>query len=87
VLCPAHAQADRHALPLPLPTFKLLRYLQCHPLTALDQLNVSDSLQADAARLLRSYMRHILEHDLKTVPFLESLRNSDTPAPSYDRVP
>lgn len=74
VLCPDHHHTDPHALPMGLATFKLLRYLQSHPLPQIERLVISEQVRTEAERLLRAYLRALLERDLKTVAFLESLR-------------
>ncbi|MBP1464598.1 DNA repair protein RecO [Candidatus Chloroploca sp. M-50] len=75
VLCPLHRDADRMALVMAEPVFRLLRYLQSHPLGAVESLLLSPELRRDVERLLRAYVRQLLERDLKSVAFLdESLR-------------
>lgn len=76
-LCPRDAPADRAALPMSLNGFKLLRYLQSRPLAAVEAMALSTEVRAEIERLLRAYLRMLLERDLKSVAFLESLR----PAP------
>jgi DNA repair protein RecO (recombination protein O) len=72
-LCPRCAPADRTAVPMSLSAFKLLRFLQAQPLEAIDRLNISDATRAEAEKLMRSYIRRILERDLKSVAFLEEI--------------
>ena len=75
VLCPRCAQAERAALPMGLATFKLLRFLQAQPLEAVERLNISEGVRREAQLLLRSYIRRLLERDLKSVAFLEEVQN------------
>lgn len=72
-LCPRCAPADRAAIPMSLSAFKLLRFLQAQPLDAIERLNISDTTRAEAEKLLRAYIRRILERDLKSVAFLEEI--------------
>jgi DNA repair protein RecO (recombination protein O) len=54
--------------------FRLLRYLQSQPLEAVETMAISATVRAEAERLLRTYVRHIIERDLKSVTFLDSLQ-------------
>jgi DNA repair protein RecO (recombination protein O) len=76
VLCQNCASTDRTALPMSLGVFKLLRYLQNQSIEAIDQMNLSVVLRNEAERLLRATLRHILERDLKSVVFLDEVRQS-----------
>jgi DNA repair protein RecO (recombination protein O) len=75
-LCPRCAAADRAALPMSLSAFKLLRFLQAQPLHAIERLNISNPTRAEAEKLLRAYIRRMLERDLKSVAFLEEIQHS-----------
>lgn len=72
-LCPRCAPADRTALPMQLAAFKLLRFLQSQPAEAIERLTISPATRAEAEKLLRAYIRRILERDLKSVAFLEEI--------------
>jgi DNA repair protein RecO (recombination protein O) len=72
-LCARCATAERGAQPMSLSAFKLLRFLQSQPLEAIDRLNISDATRAEAEKLLRGYIRRILERDLKSVAFLDEI--------------
>jgi DNA repair protein RecO (recombination protein O) len=79
VLCQRDAAADRSALPIQLATFKLLRYLQQQPFAVIGQMHISPGVRHEAETLMRAYLRHILERDLKSVAFLEeTLRTNVT---------
>lgn len=78
VLCPRDASADRNALPMSLGAFKLLRYLQIggehgDPFAAAEQMQLSAGLRREAGQILRSYLRGILERELRSVAFLEEI--------------
>jgi DNA repair protein RecO (recombination protein O) len=75
-LCARCAMAERGAQPMSLSAFKLLRFLQAQPLEAIDRLNISDATRAEAEKLLRGYIRGILERDLKSVAFLDEITQS-----------
>ena len=76
VLCPRCAPADRAAMPMSLGAFKLLRFLQAQPLSAIDRLKLSTTVRDEAEKLLRAYIRRILERDMKSIAFLEEINNS-----------
>lgn len=75
-VCPRCAPSQRAALPLSLSAFKLLRFLQAQPLEAVERLNISPATRAEAELLLRTYLRRILERDLKSAAFLEEISNA-----------
>lgn len=79
MVCSEHASTDRNALPLHLHTFKLLRYLQNQPWDGVEHMSISAEVQAEAELLLRAYISHTLDRELKSVAFLESLRGMDNP--------
>jgi DNA repair protein RecO (recombination protein O) len=85
VLCPIHAQHDPHALPMSLATFKVLRYMQREPLDAVERLALSADVRDELETLLQAYLSAILGRTLKTVPFLDSLR--DHAATHHDDIP
>ena len=74
VLCPRCENTDRRALSMSLGAFKLLRYLQTQPAEAIEMLTLSDAVCRETEMLLRSYLRQVLERDLKSVAFLDDVR-------------
>lgn len=70
VLCPRDRDADRRALPMSGPAFRLLRYLQSQPMEAIEVLRLSSAVGAEAEQLLSAYVRQLLERDLTSVAFL-----------------
>ncbi len=74
VLCIHHRDADPHALPMSLNAFKLLRYLQTRSLAMVEHVQLSVDLCTEVELLLRAYMRHILERELKSVAFLDYMK-------------
>ncbi len=75
MLCPRCAAHDPHALPISLPAFKALRFLQREPIGSVDQLRLSDVLRHELEALLRATLRPVLERDLKSVAFLNAVRD------------
>jgi DNA repair protein RecO (recombination protein O) len=74
MVCRRCAPADRSALSVSLGAFKLLRYVQSQPIEAAERLALSEPLRVEAEQLLRVYLRRILERDLKSVAFLDEVR-------------
>ena len=74
MLCQRCEQVDRRAITVSLNAFKLLRFLQTQPLEAIERLNSSPAVRAEAEAILRSYIRQVLERDLKSVAFLDDVR-------------
>jgi DNA repair protein RecO (recombination protein O) len=75
-LCPRCAPSDRMAVPMSLSAFKLLRFLQAQPLDAIERLSLSPTTRDEVEKLLRAYIRRILERDLKSIAFLEEISNA-----------
>ena len=81
VLCPRCAPADRATMPISLNAFKLLRFLQSQPLDAIERLTISAAVREEVEKLLRAYIRRILERDMKSVAFLEEVRDLGSSTP------
>lgn len=75
-LCQRCASTDRGAVPMSLNAFKLLRFLQAQPLEAIERLTISSGTREEVEKLLRAYIRRILERDLKSITFLEEISHS-----------
>jgi DNA repair protein RecO (recombination protein O) len=89
VICPHDAHADRAALPMQAQTFRLLRYLAREPYDVIERMTISSDIRTEAERLLHAFIRHLLERELKSGAFLESLRGGvyvpSAIAPEADR--
>lgn len=77
VICPRDRDADRAALVMSGAAFRLLRYLQSQPLGAIEALRLSDEVRGEVERLLRAYLRRLLERDLKSVAFLQDAMRAE----------
>jgi DNA repair protein RecO (recombination protein O) len=71
VLCPRDRGADPRGLAMSGPAFRLLRYLQSQPISAVEALRLSAGVRGEVEGLLRAYLRPLLERDLKSVAFLQ----------------
>ncbi len=77
MLCPRCAPREPQTLPISLPAFKALRFLQREPIDAIEQLQrLSQPLRHELEAVLRATLRPILERDLKSVAFLDTVRFS-----------
>lgn len=83
VLCPEHAQGNASAVPIPLPTLKLLRHIQRSGWRDLDGLQVAPNLHDDAERIMVGYVTYILERRLQSIDFIRHLRRT----PSMPSLP
>ncbi|MEI7642755.1 MAG: DNA repair protein RecO [Chloroflexales bacterium] len=77
VICPRDRTADQRAMTLSGPAFRLLRYLQSQPLNAVETLHLSAMVRSEAEGLLRVYLRHLLERDLKSITFLQDVMRGE----------
>ena len=75
MLCPRCAAADPAAVPISLPAFKALRFMQREPLDAALQLRLGKALRRELEELLKLTIRPILERDLKSVNFVNAVRS------------
>lgn len=74
VLCPRHGEGVRTALPLALPTFKVLRYMQTQPWDKVAGFQLKPETHLDVESVLQRFAVHVLERRLKSVEFIHRLR-------------
>lgn len=74
VLCPNCRAADRSAKPTSAIAVKVLRYLQTRPWDTVKTLQLKRPLHAELETIMHYYLTHILERNLKSVDFLNRLR-------------
>ena len=77
VLCPRCGEGERRVRAIPLGALKVLRYLQTHGYPECAQLRLSKATCSDVESVLRRYLVYILERDLKSVEFLNTLRRDE----------
>ena len=75
MLCPRCGPADPTAVPVSLPAFKALRFLQREPVDAVIGLRLRKEVLGEIESLLRITIRPILERDLKSVNFVNAVRS------------
>ena len=74
VLCPRHGEGFPDAVPLALPTFKVLRYMQTHPWDQVGALRIRPETHLDLESVLQSFIVYQLERRLRSVDFIHRLR-------------
>lgn len=74
VLCPECLERAADVEPLDGATFRVLRFLQTHPVLDASRMTVSRSTRATLERLMHATLRHHLERQLRSVDFLQRLR-------------
>ncbi len=73
-LLPAHGSLVR---PVSVNTLKVLRYLQTHDYGSCIRLRLKPETHRDLEALMIHYITYILEHNLKSVEFLNRLRDKE----------
>jgi len=76
VACTRCGQTMRGVQPLSLPAFKVLRFLQTRDYTQATQLRLNPITEQEVEHVLRQYITHVLERGLKSVEFLEIVRQA-----------
>ena len=75
VLCPGCGPGLGR--PLSLNALKVLRYLQRNDSTTVGRLKLTPGLSAEVEGVLRSYLRYLLEREVKSAAWLDELRRRD----------
>ena len=71
VVCPqCHGVSAEPMLHLSVTTMKLLRYFQREPYASVAELKVPPGILEETERLLRAYLRYVLERELKSAQFM-----------------
>ena len=74
LLCEACRLQDSAAMPVSVNAQKVLRYLQTHALSEARALRVGPATHTEVETVLQAYLEYILERELKSVIFLDRLR-------------
>jgi DNA repair protein RecO (recombination protein O) len=78
-LCPACRLKQPFTYPLSLNALKVLRWLQASDLGAATRLKMDAALSRELEMLLRAYLKCLLERELKSAAWLDSLRETAKP--------
>ena len=73
-LCPACARAAPMSRPLAVNALKVMRLLQKGDLSEVSRVKTAPPLESELERHLREYLLYVLERDVRSVRFLETLR-------------
>jgi DNA repair protein RecO (recombination protein O) len=84
-VCPACADDSLRLAPLSVNTLKLLRLLQRSPYEEAARVRVSPGLAAELESCLGDYVRYVLEREVRSARFVETLRQH--PAPRETQTP
>jgi DNA repair protein RecO (recombination protein O) len=76
MLKPEFRSAYRDAISVPVNALKVLRYLQSRTYVEIEQLNLSPQVEAQTEAILHYYLTHLLERNLKSVDFLNTLKHA-----------
>ena len=74
VLCPHCRATEPVAQPLSVDSLKVLRFLQKSRLPEVSHLRLSEKLLRELEKLLRGYLRYLLEREIKSTDFLDRLK-------------
>lgn len=74
LLCPDCRPADRSARPISAVAVKVLRYLQTRPWDTVKTLQLKRPLHVELETIMYYYLTYILERNLKSIDFLNRLR-------------
>ena len=78
MLCPDCHQSQGLVHPISVDALKVLRWLQDSDFDAISRLKIAPELSLELERILRGYIKYLLERDIKSAAWLDSLRNSPT---------
>jgi DNA repair protein RecO (recombination protein O) len=73
-LCPVCARNEPMVLPLTIDSLKTMRFLLNNDHVAASRLKINPLLSRELEQLLREYIRYVLEHEVKSLEFLDRMR-------------
>jgi DNA repair protein RecO (recombination protein O) len=74
ILCPSCRHTQPVVDPLSVDALKVLRFVQNNEYATVSHLKISASLSHEIESIIRDYLRYLLERDLKSVAWLDSLK-------------
>ncbi|MFC1938702.1 DNA repair protein RecO [Chloroflexota bacterium] len=78
-LCPGCQQSQPLVYPLSVDALKVLRWLQGNDLSAASRLKITPPLSRELELVVRGYLRYLLEREVKSTAWLDTLREQDNP--------
>jgi DNA repair protein RecO (recombination protein O) len=79
VICPGCVAREPLVRPLSVNALKVLRLLQGSSFPEVARVAIAPSLAAELERHLREYLRYVLERDIRSADFIDTLRRSRPP--------
>lgn len=74
ILCPDCRQTQPLSYPLSVNALKVMRLLQSSDFDTVKRLRMDTQLSRELEMVMRHYLKHLLEHDLKSVSWLDTMR-------------
>ncbi len=74
MLCPACSISHPYSLPLSVNAQKVLRLLQGNDYSAVTRVKIDPELAAEMENVISEYLKHLLEKDVKSAAWLDTLR-------------
>ena len=74
MLCPGCRQSQPSTRPLSVNALKVLRFLQTGDYTTVSKLKINPELSRELEGIIRDYLRYLLEREVKSVAWLDALR-------------
>jgi DNA repair protein RecO (recombination protein O) len=74
VLCPVCSHSRSSSYPISTNGLEILRLLQGHSLVNPNSINISERLSIELGRTMKSYIKYLLDRDIKSVAWLDSLK-------------
>ncbi len=74
MLCPLCALKQPFSFEVSVNTLKVLRFIQDNNFTAVSRLKINSSLARELEALTRHYLRYLLEREVRSVAWLDTLR-------------
>lgn len=79
VLCTRCSQSQFYSHPLSVNALKVLRFLQDSDYNTISQLKIEPELSQEIEGVMRNYLKYLLEREVKSAAWLDSLREQTRP--------
>ncbi len=74
MLCPGCSQSQPLTRPLSVNALKVLRFLQSNDYNTANKLKIDSQLSHELEAVMRDYVKYLLEREVKSTAWLDSLR-------------
>jgi len=82
MLCPECSHIQSFSYPLSVNAQKVLRLLQSSDYSAVNRLKIDDGLSRELERVMSGYLKYLLEREVKSAAWLDTLREQTRTNPS-----